>query len=189
MSLLGFISSLFSSGNPDVEKLFSAVLNHTREPIFYQDLEVPDSFDGRFDLLCLNSYLMINRLNKVDGLKGRKMAQTFIERLHAEFERASRNIGISDVSIGKQVRKMTQAYYGRAQAYDTALKSEVTGGLEEALSRNVYAKCEDPVSSNTLTGMASHVQQSISYLDQQVDESILKGEVEFLLPVNVGNKP
>jgi cytochrome b pre-mRNA-processing protein 3 len=188
VNFLGFIRSLFPSGNPEVEKLFNTVLNHTREPVFYKDLEVPDSLDGRFDLLSLNCYLAVNRLNKIDGIEGKKMAHTFIERLYKEFERTSRDIGISDVSVGKQVRKMTQAYYGRVDAYDNALKTEDNGKLGKALTRNVYAKCEVPVSSNALVNMVAHVQQSISYLEHQVDEIILNGEAEFLLPVGKGNE-
>ena len=182
MNLLGLVSSFFRSGTPVVENLFTVVLEQTRKPVFYRELAVPDCYDGRFDFLCLNAHLAARRLQTVPGAEGKKLARTFIERLCIEFERASRNIGVSDVSVGKHVRRMSQGYYGRAEAYEAAIQEADNELLAKAFKRNLYAKSEIEVSEFVLTKMCAYIVEATKHLDQQSDQDLITGQIDFPQP-------
>ena len=165
-----------------MENLFVKVLEQTRQPVFYRKLAVPDSLDGRFDLLCLNCHLVVRRLKKIESPAAESFAQQFIDRLCTEFERTARDIGVSDVSVGKHVKRMTEAYYGRAEAYEAALVQEGNDELVAALSRNIYAQGAVDEQIEQAKALALFVRTFVDDLNGQSEDKVLEGQVEFLLP-------
>jgi cytochrome b pre-mRNA-processing protein 3 len=124
-----------------------AVLFAARVPGFYTDLGVPDTFDGRFELVSLHYHLLLRRL-RAEGEPGVALSQGVFDYITAHFDEALREIGVGDMSVGKRVKTMTQAFYGRMTAYDAGFEAEAgdageTQTLAGALQRNLYGTVTD----------------------------------------------
>lgn len=118
-------------------RLYRIAGEHARLPVFYTRLRVADSFDGRFDLLVLHVHLLIRRLGR-EQPDGKRRAQAVFDVMLSDLDQGLRIAGVGDVGIGKRVKKMSHAYYGRAIAYDAALDNDDRAMLEAAVRRNVY---------------------------------------------------
>src|SRR5437763_2591601 len=99
--------------NETAAALCAAVSRRAREPVFYQQFSVADSIDGRFDVLVLHAWLVLERLRE---LGENDLAQTFVDALFARFDEALREQGAGDIGIGRRIKKMAGALYGRLNA-------------------------------------------------------------------------
>lgn len=117
-------------------KLYAQILRQARQPYFYAKLRVPDTFGGRFDLLMLHAYLLFRRL-RGESEAGRDLAQAVFDTMFDDLDRTLREMGVGDLSIGRKIKGMSEAFYGRLKAYEDsfALGPEALG---QALSRNVF---------------------------------------------------
>lgn len=117
--------------------LYRAMLEQAREPSLYGDEGAPDTVDGRFDLIVLHASLIMRHL-RGEGEEGQRLAQALFARMFDDMDAALREMGIGDLSVGKKIKAMAEAFYGRAAAYDTALKAGDTAALKDALWRNLF---------------------------------------------------
>ena len=113
-------------------KLYAAVVARARDPEFFARFGVKDTLDGRFDLVTLHAWLTLERLN-VKGTT--RLAQAFVDTVFVGFDEALRELGAGDIGMGKRVKKLAGAFYGRLQAYGQARDE---AAMEEALIRNLY---------------------------------------------------
>ncbi len=129
---------LFGQRKPDPsEALYAAIVAAARQPKFYADWKVPDTLDGRFDMMVLHMFLALDRLRHF-GAESEVLRQALTDRFFAAMDAALREVGVGDISVGKKVRKMAEAFFGRVAAYTSGMeKGEVE--LSDALKRNIYA--------------------------------------------------
>ena len=130
---------LFRADRRDLvaQELYGAAVRQARLPAFYRQGEVPDTLDGRFDLVSLHVFLVMRRLT-AEGAAGRDLAQRLYDVMFADMDRSLRELGVGDVGVGKRVKKMSEAYFGRVAAYHEALEAADDTALEAALRRNLY---------------------------------------------------
>lgn len=114
------------------ERLYAAAVEHARQPGFYTDLGVADTFDGRFDLVVLHGWLLADALRR-EGFGD--LEQRLIQTMFLGFEDTLRDQGIGDAGVSRRAKAMTSALFGRMKAYEAA-GSETE--LVEALMRNLY---------------------------------------------------
>jgi len=107
---------------------FSA-LHQARLPIFYQSWGIPDTLEGRFDCASLHMALLLKHL------KGR-LAQNTFDTFFRYTDLTLREEGVSDLGVGKQVKKCAKFFYGALKSYQEGLDGKTN--LEQALSRNLY---------------------------------------------------
>ncbi len=124
-----------------VDRLHGAIVAAARQPALYADLEVPDTFQGRFECLTLHVALVLDRLRDAPA-PGAEMAQHLVDTVFAHFDRTLREMGVGDTAVPKRMKAMAEAFGGRCVAYREALRS---GSMAQALARNVYAGCHDGV--------------------------------------------
>lgn len=113
-------------------RLCAAIGARAREPVFFSELGVPDTIDGRFDLVALHAWLVLQRLRSA-GMKN--SSQALIDALFASFDESLRDLGVGDIGIGHRMKKMADAFYGRLAAYGAAIDEPA---LTAAILRNVY---------------------------------------------------
>ena len=167
-----FARSSFSE--PGLE-LYAAAVTQARDPAFYTALGVPDTLDGRFDLLALHCYLLMRRLKR-QGAEATLLSQELAEIFFADMDVNLREIGASDIGVGKRVKRMIEGYYGRVQAYDQALL-EGEAPLQEALRRNVYGTCS--VAPAVLAALAAYLRAAEASLAGQAWSALQRGAVAF----------
>ncbi|MCH8685002.1 ubiquinol-cytochrome C chaperone family protein [Pedomonas mirosovicensis] len=133
-----FKSFLGHSGKRrQAETLYEALVHLVRQPDWYARGQVPDTVDGRFDILALALSLAFARLKK-EGEAGVPLSKGLLELFVDDMDNSLREMGVGDLSVGKQVQKMVSALNGRQQAYEGALASQDPAELPAALVRNAY---------------------------------------------------
>lgn len=123
-----------SRARQDAEVLLAAVTAASRRPEFYEDGRVPDTMEGRFELLSVHGGLAMLRLQADPAL--RPLAQAFADRLFSLVDAGLREAGTGDTSVPKRMHKLAGDFYGRLDAYGAALSDPPA--LEAALARNVW---------------------------------------------------
>ena len=106
-------------------------------PAFYLALGVPDTAEGRFDLIVLHVHLLFRRLSG-QGAEMQAIGQGVFDRFVTDMDDSLREMGTGDLAVPKRMRVMGEAFYGRAEAYDAALSAQGDDALTAALARNVY---------------------------------------------------
>jgi cytochrome b pre-mRNA-processing protein 3 len=114
------------------DSLCARLSAQARDPAFYAVLGVSDTFDGRFDLLVLHAWLVLDALQSQGE---RDLAQLLVDALFVRLDEALREQGAGDMSMKRRMKKMAEAFYGRLAAYGEA---RAEAGLALALMRNVY---------------------------------------------------
>jgi len=108
------------SARPDtISTLYGTIVAQARMPCFYRDYAVADTVNGRFDLLVLHLELVLYRLTDEPALK--EFGQALFDRFCQDMDHNLREMGVGDLSVPKEMRRIGEAFYGRAQAYRTAL--------------------------------------------------------------------
>lgn len=120
-----------------------AVFTAARSPVFYTEWGVPDTFDGRFELVALHLHLLLVRLRR-DGEEAADFSQGVFDVITGHFDEALRETGVGDMSVGKRVKAMTQGLYGRLSAYNAGFNAESAAEMRDALRRNLYGTVETP---------------------------------------------
>jgi len=121
-----------SASRKAAESLAAEILARARAPVFFRDVGVADSFDGRFDMVALHGWLVMERLQKQGA---RVVSQALVNALFDGFEDALREQGAGDIGLGRRMKKIADAFYGRLKAYGEAAEA---GTIPDALLRNVY---------------------------------------------------
>lgn len=157
--------------------LYAEIAHKARTPEFYAALGVPDTIDGRFDLIVLHAHLVVRRL-KIAGRQGRALGQALFDTMFANMDEALRELGVGDLSVGRKIRHLTEAYYGRALAYEEALQSPGDNVLlEAALTRNVYQGTAPGTAE--LAALADYVRALESTLAASRDDTVLAGSITW----------
>jgi cytochrome b pre-mRNA-processing protein 3 len=118
-------------------RLYAQILAQARKPALFVDHGVPDTIEGRYDMMVLHVFLVVRRLSR-DEEQGRKAAQALCDRFFLEMDRALREMGVGDLTLPKRMKSIAELYSGCAAAYASALDAGDRGELDRALSRNVY---------------------------------------------------
>jgi cytochrome b pre-mRNA-processing protein 3 len=173
MSLFG---NLFrrSSVATAAENLYKEAVQQARQPGFYAELGVADSVDGRFDLIAVHVFLLLHRLGQ-EGADGKALAQALFDLMFSDMDFNLREMGVSDLSVGKKVKTMAKAFYGRIAAYEAGLADEKV--LGEALIRNLYRGAA--VEATQVGLMAGYVRRMADHLAGQSLVDLKEGRVSF----------
>lgn len=156
--------------------LYLAAVAQARQPVYYASLGVPDTLEGRYDMIVLHVWMVVRRLTRVGG---EAVGQAMVELMFADMDRNLREMGVTDLRVGKRVLNMAEAFYGRAAAYDKAL-DEGDAALAAALDRNVYQSGEKGVGEPA--ALAAHVRAQLAHLDGLDGAALCEGKVTFLQP-------
>jgi cytochrome b pre-mRNA-processing protein 3 len=158
-----------------IEAIYGMIVTQAREPLFYRNLGVSDTVNGRFDLLILHLWMVLRRLRRMAGGEG--LTQALFDRFCEDMDGNLREMGVGDLTVPKRMQAFGEAFYGRVAAYDLAL-SEGVEPLAQALCKNVLngGQIEN---ARWLEAYAASV---IADLDAQDDLSMLAASWKFPMP-------
>ena len=169
--------------SPAAWALYEAAVARARAPVFYRDLGVPDTLDGRFELISLHVFLILHRL-KAERAEPEALGQAVFDAMFADMDRSLREMGAGDLGVAPRVKKMARAFYGRVSAYDAGLAPAAPPeALAEALRRNVYGTLATPP-AGAVALLAEDVRACAASLAAQSLAALEAGTVAFApLPV------
>lgn len=171
-------------GPDTISTLYGMIVAQARLPCFYRDYAVADTVNGRFDLIVLHLALVLDRLKRDEGLQA--LGQGVFDRFCADMDDNLREMGISDLKVPKEMRRMGEAFYGRSQAYLAALAGDEAGrerALVGALIRNIYGGA--PKASIHAPRLAAYVLQAADGLKAQETAALAAGRLNFPDPAAI----
>lgn len=154
--------------------LYALAVAQARLPAFYQIGGVPDTVDGRFEMISLHAFLLMHRLKALEG--GKDTAQALFDEMFADMDRNLRELGAGDLGVGRRVKTMAKAFYGRVAAYEAGLE----GGqakLREAFTRNLYGTAEAP--PEAVEAMAAYAISECAALALALPQDLIEGRHGF----------
>jgi cytochrome b pre-mRNA-processing protein 3 len=116
----------------DGQRLYDGLVSRSRSPVFFTGFAVPDTLDGRFDVLALHAWLALAQL-KAAGADA--AAQSLTNTIFTGFDECLREQGAGDMGISRKLKAFADGFYGRLAAYQAAATPEE---LAAALARNLY---------------------------------------------------
>ena len=160
-----------------IDQLHGKIVAASRRPALYLDFGVPDTFEGRFEMVTLYAGLVMRRLTKLSGI-GPELAQEIADSVFRHFDVALREIGVGDVTVPKRIKRMAEAFYGRNKAYGEGLEAPGSDRLASALARNVYG-ITDLAQAPMAPRLAQFVRATADALDRTPLETFAGGDVAF----------
>ena len=183
-----------NSQAPTIHALYGAIVAQARSVAFYTDYRVPDTVEGRFDLIVLHLVLLLNRLGRRaenargfgqallgQALLGQELFDAFCRDLDANL----REMGVGDLAVPKRMQAFAEAFYGRQAAYLAALDAADEQVFEKALARNIFPAGNDAGAAQ----LARYARAAATRLDAQDDGALIRGEVVFPNPEAFAQEP
>ena len=170
--------------------LYKASVGQARKPEFYINCGISDNLDGRFDLIVLHVHIVTRNLIST-GDKGVRLSNLIFKTMMDDMDMNLREMGVGDLSVGKRVKAMARAFYGRAKAYDHAFKVEEKVGcdlesdiefkssenLESVLNRNIYGTKQPELKQ--LKMLTEYVRDAQNMVEASVNNSLISGIIKF----------
>ncbi len=178
---------LFKSPNRHEEQarcLYASVVAQARQPDFYLEGGVPDTPDGRFDLILLHAFLVLHRL-KDDHHETADLGQAVFDLMFVDMDQSLREMGIGDVGVSMRIKGMAKAFYGRVAAYEAGLQADDDAEMQAALQRNLYRKATP--SPGQLASLAAYLVRESAAISALPIEGIRAGEIKFGPPPEFGS--
>jgi cytochrome b pre-mRNA-processing protein 3 len=158
--------------------LYGAAVEQSRSPVFYETLGAPDTVEGRFEIYSMHVVLLLDRLNQADE-HAKEVAQALFDTYVKSLDHALREMGVGDLSVGRKMRKLGEAFYGRAKSYRAAFAALPDGGpLRDLVSRTVYADADPAFASQ----LADYVTAQRAQLAELPLDGLLEGRVGWRRP-------
>jgi cytochrome b pre-mRNA-processing protein 3 len=165
--------------------LYQELVNQARTPAFYRDLGVPDTPEGRFELVGLHVALVLRRL-RFEGAPGSALGQELFDLMVADLDESLRQIGIGDLSVGRQVRRLAGHFYARLKALDDAFAAAPERALQAMARTNVYHGGAPP-SERQLAALVRYLIAAEATLRAQPGVRLLAGRARFVAPAALRN--
>ena len=158
-----------------IAAFYKRIATASREPGLYAALGIPDSLEGRFESLTLHMVLVLRALRHLPA-PADEVAKDVTDAFFRDLDASLREMGIGDTTVPKRMKKLAEAFFGRAHAYDKPLDAEDETGLALALGRNVCASGEPAL------GLARYVQAADRALRGLALDEILERELTLPQP-------
>jgi cytochrome b pre-mRNA-processing protein 3 len=162
-----------------IASLYGTIVAQARATVFYQRYGVPDTVNGRFEMIVLHAVLLLRRLN-AEPERARGLGQGIFDRFCQDMDANLREMGVGDLAVPRAMRQFGEAFYGRQQAYEAALASDNEAQLAEALARNAYGA--EP--GDDARRLAAYVREAVRHLAAQDGAALVRGELRFPDPAS-----
>jgi cytochrome b pre-mRNA-processing protein 3 len=172
-----------------IHALYGAIVAQARSVTFYADYRVPDTVEGRFDLIVLHLVLLLNRLvgraEAGRGLGQASLGQELFDAFCRDLDANLREMGVGDLAVPKRMQAFAEAFYGRQAAYLAALDAADQRLFEKALARNIFPAGNDAGAAQ----LARYARAVVTGLDAQDEGALLRGEAVFPSPEAFAQQP
>jgi len=157
-----------------IEAIYGMIVAQARLPEFYLRFGVPDTVNGRFDMVVVHLWMILSRL-RAEGATGE--AQQLFDHFCGDMDANLREMGVGDLTVPKRMKTFGEAFYGRSAAYDAAIVGG-EGDLRAALARNILAS-DDAAAAEPLAVYVSRAVAALSTIDTA---ALLSGVWRFPKP-------
>jgi cytochrome b pre-mRNA-processing protein 3 len=165
-----------------IDALYGMIVAQARLPEFYRRYGVPDTVDGRLDMIVLHLVLLLRRLTELNGGTLPRFGQRLFDHFCQDMDDNFREMGVGDFGVPKRMQRVGEAFYGRAQVYEAALSDIDPARLEGAVARNVFGKPEAELGARRL---AAYMREGARRLEEDNAEALVAGKIRFPDPASI----
>ena len=167
--------------NRNIHALYGMIVAQARSRAFYADYGVPDTVEGRFELLVLHLVLLLNRLGRTNeaGGQGHNLEQRLFDVFCRDLDDNLREMGVGDMAVPRRMRQFAEAFYGRQAAYNAAMSATDQRELEKALARNIFGVV---AVDERAVRLARYARATASQLDAEDKDALAAGKAVFPSP-------
>ena len=164
--------------NTTIAALYGVIVAQARAPEFYTFYGVPDTAEGRLEMIILHAALLISRLEVEEG-PARPLGQALFDHFCSDVDGNLREMGVGDLAVPRKMKAVAEAFYGRKRVYDTALAIPGNEQLEAALVRNVPTAASDTA---RMSALAAYMRECSRKLAAMEGAALLQGRADFADP-------
>ena len=157
-------------------RLYTALAQAARHPALFTDHAVPDTVEGRYDMMVLHLFLLVQRL-QAGSAEAREIGQAVCDRFFTEMDRAMREMGVGDLTVPKKMTKIAELYAGCSQAYAGALAKADDEALIASLLRNVY-EGQAPMAAHA-AALAAYVRAAVARLASAPEAALVAAALPY----------
>ncbi len=158
------------------KNIYQKIVNISRNKIFYTKYNVPDTIDGRFDMLVLITIIVAHRLSKIKN-EGIELSQKIFDIVFKDLDYSLRELGAGDVSVSNNMKKLISSYMGRQKIYVEAFKSEDEKFLALAFKNNIFRNKDQK--KNLILLLSKNILRINKKLHLIEDKKMLNGDFDF----------
>ncbi len=179
-SIASFFKTLSKFFLPDFRKqaifVYKELHEQARDPWFYEKAGVPNTLDGRFEILVLHIFLWVLRMQKdVNYIPAyRPVTQHLFECMFDHLDSGMRESGVGDTGVPRRIKAMAEALYGRLDAYEAAMVSKEA--MFETMQKNIYNGAGETADIMKLQLYAGHISD---HLDRRPAERLADGMLKL----------
>jgi cytochrome b pre-mRNA-processing protein 3 len=179
-----------TSRDDKIAVLYGAIVAQARDPAFYRRFGVPDTANGRLEMIVLHTILVLARLEAA-GEAARPFGQALFDHFCSDMDANLREMAVGDLAVPRKMKAIAEAFYGRKRAYTAALAAPEPGALATALARNIYGgTAGEAAPAGALVaealvaeGLAAYVREAVRRLDGLDAAALQRGQVAFPDPL------
>lgn len=171
------ILNLFRRTGKDhsIAALYGAIVAQARHPAFYAHYGVPDTANGRLEMIILHAVLVLSRL-ETEAAPSQRLGQLLFDHFCSDMDANLREMGVGDMAVPRKMKAIAEAFYGRKRAYQAAIAAPGLESLVAALARNVQAEGAD---APAMESLATYMRAAARKLDEADGAALFDGRVEF----------
>ena len=159
-------------------RLYKLIVKQSRNKEFYLSLKIPDTIDGRFELIVLHFFLLERTLDK-EIKKDQLIYKELLEIIYKDFDMSLREIGVGDLSVGKKIYHMTEAFSGRLFAYRKFNNKKHYNIIEATIRRNIYGTLNN-IDSKYIEVIKSYIIDSMENIEKSSIYKVSKNSSIFI---------
>lgn len=169
------------------DRLYAALVAQARAPVFYEELGVPDTMEGRYELVVLHLFLVMERLRDA-GPEADTLARGTLERFVEDMDDCMREIGVGDMTVPKKVKKAAAGFYERSGQLRPLLAGDEDGPLAAHLASVLIgdtaadAAGDEPVTDPRALALAQYVRAAVGNLARTSVASLAGGNLSLPVP-------
>ncbi len=172
----------FKKKNKEIVKLavnlYRLIVKQSRKSEFYLSLKVPDTIDGRFELIVLHFFLLERTLDK-EIKKDQLVYKELLEIMYKDFDMSLREIGVGDLSVGKKIYQMTEAFSGRLFAYRKFNNKKNFNIIKLTIKRNIYGTVNN-IDKKYIEIMKSYIIDSMEHINKSLIYEVSENNSIFI---------
>lgn len=167
------------------QNLYGSIVALSRRPQLYAVIGVPDTVEGRFEMLVIHMFLVLDRLQR-EGEHCKPLAQKLVDEFFSDLDTTIRELGVGDFTVPKKMRRLAEVFDQRLHAYRAAIEGAPSNDLLKLLADNLELK--NSGKRSPAARLADYMRQSVKGMDRQSVGELLNGLAsgEALAPIENG---
>ncbi len=165
----------FSVPGRNATKLYGSIVTQARQPVFFMRFGVPDTPNGRFEVLALHLVLVLRALRRCEGADG-PVGRALVERFVTDMDDSMREMAVGDMSVPRKVKKVAGGLVERSRAYQGELDGGDGGELARQIATFVHGRDEAAAGFAQLADYAREVDEDLAH---SPCHALIDGQIQF----------